>query len=157
MFGKLSFREIEELLQGNIVGHLGCHSDGVTYVVPLSYAYEGSHLYFHTYEGKKVDMLRKNPSVCFQVDELKKLNNWKSVIIWGEFEELKDYEAKRQALHILLERKLPLITSETTHLGIDWPFSMEEIGEIPGVFFRISVREKTGRFERNEMSVQIPG
>lgn len=157
MFGKLTTREIEELLQANVVGHLGCHSDGITYVVPLSYAYEGSHLYFHTYEGKKVNMLRRNPEVCFQVDELKKLNNWKSVIVWGEFEELNDYEEKREALHLLLERKLPLITSETTHLGIDWPFSIEEIEEIPGIFFRITIREKTGRFERNEICVQIPG
>lgn len=157
MFGKLTAQETETLLKSEVVGHLGCHSDNLTYVVPLSYAYENGYIYCHSYEGKKINMLRNNPRVCFQVDELKKMNNWKSVIVWGVFEELKTDIEKHAALRVLLERKLPLITSDTTHLGAQWPFSLEEIAEIPGLFFRIRITEKTGRFEKNDAEVMIPG
>ncbi|MBK5270705.1 MAG: pyridoxamine 5'-phosphate oxidase family protein, partial [Bacteroidia bacterium] len=61
MFENLSPVEIETVLQNQIIGHLGCHSDGLTYIVPISYAYDGEYIYCHTYEGKKLEMMRKNP------------------------------------------------------------------------------------------------
>ena len=41
-------------------------------------------------EGKKIEMMRKNPEVCFQVDAIADLLNWESVICWGKFEEIVD-------------------------------------------------------------------
>ena len=38
MVGWLSPAEIEELLHTELVAHLGCHADGRTYVVPITYA-----------------------------------------------------------------------------------------------------------------------
>ena len=80
--------EIEQLLQQQLVGRIGCHVDGLTYVVPVSYAYEGNYIYCHALEGMKINMMRKNPDVCFEVDNTKNLANWQSVIAWGSFEEL---------------------------------------------------------------------
>jgi hypothetical protein len=36
MFGRLNLEEIDELLHQQIIGRIGCHSDGVTYIVPIS-------------------------------------------------------------------------------------------------------------------------
>ena len=83
MFGKLNNEEIEGLIQSQLIGRIGCHADDVTYVVPISYAYDGTYLYGHTYEGMKVDMMRKNPKICFEVDSTRNLANWQSVIGWG--------------------------------------------------------------------------
>jgi len=33
--------------------HLGCAHDGRPYVVPMNYAFDGTHLYFFTAEGMK--------------------------------------------------------------------------------------------------------
>ena len=149
MFGKLNAEEIEQLISSQLIGRLGCHADNRTYVVPVSYAYDGEYIYTHTFEGMKIDMLRKNPSVCFQVDDTHDLANWRSVVCWGEFEELKDTEGKDLALKHLNARKFPLISSETMHLSSIWPFS-ESSEYAKGIFFRIRLTEKTGRFEKSK-------
>jgi hypothetical protein len=102
-------------------------------------------------------MLRKNPKVCFQVDQLKDMANWKSVIAWGDFEELTDDKERSVALQILLRRPLPVNSSVTTHLGSLWPFSADEVDNIKGVVFRIYVHEKTGRCEKSEVSCALCG
>src|ERR1700682_700625 len=88
MFGKLNTGEIDKLISRQLVGRIGCHADGITYVVPVSYAYDGTYIYAYAFKGMKIDMMRKNPKVCFQADNTKNLANWQSVICWGEFEEL---------------------------------------------------------------------
>jgi nitroimidazol reductase NimA-like FMN-containing flavoprotein (pyridoxamine 5'-phosphate oxidase superfamily) len=152
MLGKLKENQIEDLLKYQVVGRLGCHSDGMTYIVPISYAYDGEYIYGRTTEGMKTSMMRKNPNVCFEVDEMKDMANWKSVIAWGEFEELENEEQRNKALKILMDRELPLVSSETTHLSSHWPFPEKDISTISGVVYRIRLTEKTGRFENNGSS-----
>ena len=155
MLGELSAIEIEDLLHTQVVGRIGCRDEDLVYVVPISYAYEDNRVYCHTFEGKKIEMMRKNPKVCFQVDEMKDMANWKSVIAWGEFEELNNEDEKIEALSALLHRQLPTLSSVTTHLGKSWPFSSpdpQELMGIPGITFRISLTKKTGRFESTSSS-----
>lgn len=147
MLGILNTSEIERLLSRQIFGRIGCSSGDKTYVVPISYAYDGEFIYCHTHEGMKIDYMRRNPHVCFQADQLHNMANWQSVIAWGDFEELNDPEKRKQALYKLHERILPFVVSETAHLSPDWPFPPEELNKIPGVTFRIRLTEKTGRFE----------
>jgi nitroimidazol reductase NimA-like FMN-containing flavoprotein (pyridoxamine 5'-phosphate oxidase superfamily) len=124
MIGELSKKEIDQLLKRQFVGRIGCHTDGLTYVVPVSYTYDGTFIYVHTFSGMKVDMMRKNPKVCFQVDDTKHLANWQSVISWGEFEELTKTEDKKEALQKLQARVLPILSSETMHVAKEWPFPL---------------------------------
>lgn len=157
MLGKLEPEKIEELLKTQIIGRIGCSANGQTYVVPISYAYDGTYIYCHTHEGKKSDMMRTNPSVCFEVEEMRDMANWKSVIVQGTFEELKERKARNEAMQTLLNRYLPIISSVTTHLGEHWPFHPDDTTEIHGVVFRIKVNEKSGRFETTQQSPNIPG
>ena len=46
MLGDLTFSQIENLLYAQRIGRLGCHSDDVTYVVPVTYAYDQYHFVF---------------------------------------------------------------------------------------------------------------
>src|SRR5215470_5015258 len=98
MQGELSAREIEDLLHKQFVGRIGCHDKDSVYVVPISFAYEDNCVYCHAYEGKKIDIMRMNPKVCFQVDEMGDMANWQSVIAWGKFEEISSEEEKVKAL-----------------------------------------------------------
>src|SRR5476651_2664138 len=95
MFGKLNANEIGEVLKHQILGRIGCHSGDITYIVPISYAYDGEYVYAHTQEGLKMEIMRQNPQVCFEVELLENMANWKTVIAWGEFEEIKE-EAERR-------------------------------------------------------------
>jgi uncharacterized protein len=54
------------------------------YVVPLSFGYDGAHIYFHSaLEGRKIEVLRKNPHVCFEFDQVIKLKKHKEACEWG--------------------------------------------------------------------------
>ncbi len=85
---ELTRPEIDEMLAGELVGRIGCHVDGLTYVVPVIYAYHEDCLYVFSVEGQKTRMMRRNPSVCFEIDHYERPGEWQSVIVQGRFEEL---------------------------------------------------------------------
>jgi len=149
MFGNLDNKEIDDLIRSQMVVRIGCHADGITYIIPISYAYEEPYFYCRVTKGQKLDMLRKNPEVCLQLDDTRNLSNWKSVICWGRFEELKADEDKQKAISLLSTRVLPILSSETMHLSPEWPFSGDP-QNVPGILFRIKVDKRTGRFERTK-------
>jgi nitroimidazol reductase NimA-like FMN-containing flavoprotein (pyridoxamine 5'-phosphate oxidase superfamily) len=149
MFGKLNVIEIEELISHQFVGRIGCHADGITYVVPVSYAYDGDYIYGRTFEGMKLDIMRKNPRVCFEVDNTQNLANWQSVIAWGEFEEIKEGRERSNCLQKLQQRVFAIINSETMHISPQWPFPTDNLDAVEGIVYRIRLTEKTGRFEKS--------
>jgi nitroimidazol reductase NimA-like FMN-containing flavoprotein (pyridoxamine 5'-phosphate oxidase superfamily) len=157
MIGNLTSEQVEEFLQQGIVGHLGCHVEETTYVVPISYSYDGHYIYCHSHEGMKIDMMRKNPKVCFELDDMKDMANWRSVMLWGKYEELPNGKERETALESLLHRQLPVVSSITTHLGKEWPFPVENLKEIKGIVFRINIEKKTGRYESSDQSPSICG
>lgn len=142
MIGELAPNEIEAFLHGNAIGRIGCHAFGRTYVVPITYAYDGRSVYAHSRDGMKLHMMRENPHVCFEVDAMDDYANWRSVIAAGTFAELRGPE-REAALHLLIDR-LDRLTAhsppgETVH---------PREGMHAATLFRIELSEKTGRFER---------
>lgn len=95
----------------------------------------------------KVSMMRKNPKVCLQVDTMKDMADWKSVIIWGTFEELTNEEDRKTALIKLMSRTLPEIASDMVKFTKEWPFAPKDYTQVEGVVYRILVTKKTGRLE----------
>jgi nitroimidazol reductase NimA-like FMN-containing flavoprotein (pyridoxamine 5'-phosphate oxidase superfamily) len=150
MFGTLNTEEIETLLHTQLIGRIGCHGDNTTYIVPISYAYDGEFVYALTREGLKINMMRQNRQVCFEVEDIPDLGNWKSVICWGVYEELPNRTERHEALLMLHNRQLPHVTSATTKLSPTWPFPPDDIDKIKGVVFRIRIGKKTGKFEKQE-------
>ena len=57
-------------------------------MVPIAYAYHEGTIAGHSGLGPKVEMMRENPNICFEVDRIESLGNWQSVIAWGTYEEL---------------------------------------------------------------------
>jgi nitroimidazol reductase NimA-like FMN-containing flavoprotein (pyridoxamine 5'-phosphate oxidase superfamily) len=104
---ELSRAEIDEFLRGPRIARLGCHAGGVTYVVPLIYAYDenADAVVAVTTEGRKTAMLREDPRVCVEVDEYDAdgRGSWRSVIGYGTYEELAG-DAIEPALALLRER-----------------------------------------------------
>ena len=149
MFGNLNQEEIETVLHSQLLGRIGCHANDTTYIVPISYAYDGENVYAHTHEGMKIDIMRKNPKVCFEVENMSTMANWKSVICWGKFEEINHEAERHSALEKLQDRVLPAFPSATTKLSPSWPFPATNIDmdNITGLVFRIRLTKKTGRFE----------
>lgn len=141
MLGELTRDEIDGVLRGNVIGRIGCHAFGRTYVVPITYAYDGTAVYAHSAEGMKVHMMRENPRVCFEVDSMDGMANWKSVIASGVFQELHGAAADECYTWIAgeLATRIDGPPGETVH---------PKNGAPPGVVYRILLEEKTGRYER---------
>lgn len=147
MIGELTYIEIEEVLQDQVIGRIGCCLNGAAYIVPVHYAYSDPYVYAYSLEGKKIDIMRQNAEVCFEVDEIKALLNWKSVIARGTFEELKGALERQKAWKILADRSLPLISPEGSDISPQEQSRYGDVNEMEGVFYRIELTEKSGRFE----------
>lgn len=149
MLGELNRSQIEEVLASEAVGRIGCHAFGRTYIVPITYVYDGkSGVYFHTNDGLKIQMMRANPSICFEVDVVFDLANWHSVIAWGDFEELTG-EAAVTGLELVMKGLLPFITGETTTPSRGLPSSggVDKL-RTEVIVGRLRLTEMTGRFEK---------
>ncbi|TYB72565.1 pyridoxamine 5'-phosphate oxidase family protein [Bizionia gelidisalsuginis] len=148
MLGELNSRQIEFVLHSLIIGRIGCHADGKTYVVPITYAYDGKYIYGHTTEGLKINMMRKNPMVCFQVDVMENMSNWRSVIAWGKYEELKTREERQEGVKILRDSVMPVMTGDTTIKNSMRDSHQKSNEAMVGVVYRIELKDKTGRYEK---------
>lgn len=153
MLGALGDAEIEELLRSQAVGRIGLHALGRTYVVPVTYALEGGAVIGHTTPGLKLDLARVNPQVCFEVDEVKDLASWRSVICQGRFVELEGAEAAA-TLKRFVQLLLPRMTGPSalpSHGLSGHPAAAGHPhggGGRQGVVWRIELTERSGRFER---------
>lgn len=139
MIRKLSAEESSELLRRGRVGRLGCISDDAPYVVPVNYVFNDDALYVHSLPGRKIYALRENPRACLQVDESVDDMNWRSVIAFGRYEEIRDDGERARALKLLLSRFERLTPVETL---------MADDAQAPApVVFRIRVESVTGLCE----------
>ncbi len=148
MLGELTSNEIESVVRKQMIGRIGCCDANEVLVVPITYAYDGTYIYGHSQEGMKIKMMRKNPNVCFEVDELTDMTNWKSVIMWGVYEELIEEEAHRNGLKIFADRMKFLNASETIGPMLRQPEPHPHGALSKPIVFRIKVNKKTSRFER---------
>lgn len=149
MVGELTDKQIDHVLNSQIIGRIGCYADGQMYIVPVTYVYDNGYIYAHSKEGLKIHMMRKNPDVCFEVDSVENMTNWRSVILWGEYEELRTKEEQKAGMNILIDRLTPFLTSETVRpsQSLSQSTGFLEKGLKP-VAYRIKVTKKTGRYEK---------
>jgi uncharacterized protein len=149
MLGILNEQQVEKMLYSEVIGRIGCiGNDKMIYVVPINYAYDGEYIYAHSKDGLKTRIMRENPEVCFEIDKYKKNGDWKSVILWGTFEELKSIKSQRMAMKVFTAQMAKQISSYTampSHgvvRGAD-----KEKDPFKAIVFRIKITKKTGRFE----------
>ena len=113
--------EIEKILFQCKTCHVAMVDDGAPYIVPLSYGYkilDGKllELYFHSaMEGKKIDILKRNSKVCFEMSyegELVRSDSpcssgyyFVSVIGYGTTVFIDDTDKKCEALSIMFKHQ----------------------------------------------------
>ena len=106
--------ELEDVLRRGTICRLGLCSDSVPYVVPMNYGYSDGSIYLHcATSGRKIEMVRRNDRVCFEVEvdtELVRNNSacgwgmrFTSIIGYGRLEELHGPVEKRRGLGVLME------------------------------------------------------
>ena len=148
MLRELDNNQIEALLKDQLIGRLGCHSAGITYIVPVNYVYDGTNIYCHSAKGMKIDMMRQNPEICFEVDKIKDMTDWQSVIAWGRFEEITGIAEQQKVLQQLTDRITPYIIDDSVTREHGFVDNESDIGTtVELIMYKIIVDKKTGRFE----------
>lgn len=150
MLGELNELQIDHLLLSQFVGRIGCTDGKKPYIVPVTYVYDGKYIIGQTKEGLKLDIMRRHPIVCFEVDSMTNMANWQSVIISGKFEELKGKKADT-AREYMFNHMWPLLTSSTIHAH-EHEVSLNAVDDsnrVKPIMYRIIVDEKAGRFEKH--------
>jgi len=113
--------KIEAILRQCKTCHVAMVDDGMPYVVPLSYGYQfvgdsKLELFFHSaLEGKKLNILKKNNQVCFEMAyEGEPIHTetpcsagyyYASVIGYGKVEFIEDDVEKGMALAVLFKHQ----------------------------------------------------
>jgi uncharacterized protein len=148
MLGEVNETQINNVLSSQVLGRMACTDGKQPYIVPVTYTYDGEYIYGQTNEGMKLNILRKNKNVCFEVDMMTDMRNWQSVVVVGKFEELKKEEAAK-AREILFGRVFSLMTSSTVHTHEHKATEkVDDSTRVKHVMYRIKIKKVTGRFER---------
>ena len=124
---QLSTEEAEAVLLRGTAGVLALAGDkAFPYAVPISYVYDGEHIYFHSArEGHKIDAIRRNPNASFAVidqDEIvpeKYTTYFRSVIVFGSIRIIEDDVEKRAAIRKLAVKYAPERTEAQHAAEID--------------------------------------
>jgi nitroimidazol reductase NimA-like FMN-containing flavoprotein (pyridoxamine 5'-phosphate oxidase superfamily) len=128
--------EARALLSACRVGRLGCVDNGEPYVVPINYVFEDEAIYSHSLPGRKIEALRAYPRSCLQVDEIENDFSWRSVIAYGNFEEIRIPSERRSILGKLLAR-FPQLTPVESVMA-------QDASAPDSVVFRIRIDRMTG-------------
>ena len=135
---------LKGIIQQSMVCRVGLSDGYRPYVVPLCFGYEDGCLYFHAaHEGLKIELIRRNNSVCFEFDagaeivENQEACDWsmryKSVIGFGKAIFVEDVEEKRRALEIIMRQYS------------DRSFSFPEQSVACTTVIRIEIESMTGK------------
>ena len=92
---EMTRQECVAVLSACRLGRLACVCDNRPYVVPIHFVLANDHLYSFSMQGKKIDSMRTNPLVCVLVDKFAPRREWRSVIVYGRYEELPDTPQRR--------------------------------------------------------------
>jgi len=149
MIKDLNTKECLKLLRKNYIGRLAYIRGESPYVIPITYYYydaTDNSIISYSLEGHKIDAMRKKQMVSLEVDEIKSVTRWKSVLVHGDFEELSGLDAKNllrqfsQGVKDIINREpdkdVQFINEFSSKLGAE--------GASP-VVYRIKIREITGK------------
>lgn len=137
--------DLENILMEATVCNLVIQDTPTPYIIPLHFGYKNHHLYIHSAnEGKKIELLKKNPHVCFDIILDHKIHNtgipcnwstsYKSIIGYGNASFITDPDEKIRALDILIDHYSP---------GTIYDFPKENIDSV--TIIDIKIDQMTGK------------
>jgi len=136
---------VRAIMEEALVCRIGLSDDGMPYVVPMNFGLGENCLYVHcATEGRKLDILRKNDRVCFEMDLLREIKpgeescgwgaRYESVIGFGRAVIVEAPAEKRAALDRIME-----------HYDAEGPFSYPDETLAKTAVIRIDIESVTGK------------
>ncbi len=137
--------QILAVMQEALVCRLGFSDEGTPYVVPMNFGLGENCIYVHCAKaGRKLDIIRKNDKVCFEMDLLREIRQgtaacgwgarYESVIGFGRAVLVESPDEKRAALDRIMD-----------HYGAQGPFSYADDILAKTEVIRIAIESVTGK------------
>ncbi|AGA68277.1 putative flavin-nucleotide-binding protein [Desulfitobacterium dichloroeliminans LMG P-21439] len=128
------------------VCRIGLVKEDRPYVIPLSFGFDGSNIYFHSARsGEKVEILKVNNHVCLEFEqdisiiEGEKPCDWSAryltVVVHGRAELVEEFVDKKYGLGQIAEHYQVS--------GEQYPFTAEEIR--PVLVYKVTIEEIVGK------------
>ncbi len=106
---------LEDVLKQANICRLAMIDNGLPYILPFNFGYHENCIYIHSAPaGKKIDLLKENPFVCFEIEQKAEIitddiackwsTMYSSVIGYGNVEIVTDYAAKQRGLEIIMKQ-----------------------------------------------------
>ena len=142
---------IQEILNQSEVCRVALCDDGKPYIVPMNFGYQDQTLYLHSAtQGQKIDILRKNNNLCFQVDTETRLVTSKtpcdwgmrylSVIGYGKAHFLHNPADKKEALDLIMNKYSP---GTSSHPEKTFQYSDKSLSSV--IIIKVEIEEITGK------------
>lgn len=106
---------LEEILAGAVICRLAMNDGDMPYLLPFNFGYRNGFMYIHSApEGKKIELLRKDPRVVFEVEDGVEITTgdkacqwstrYRSVTGYGHVEIVADEAGKQEGLEVIMAR-----------------------------------------------------
>lgn len=142
---------INKILASSVICRLGFMDNDRPYILPFNYGYQDNCIYIHSAkEGKKIDLIQKNNNVCFEIEDIAKIERnekackwattYRSIVGYGTIEIITDYEQKRKGLDVIMKHN----GANSTH---DLDYEKKQIDSI--IILKVKIIEITGKQSSN--------
>jgi hypothetical protein len=139
---KIRSKECREILTRRGYGRLACACNNRPYIVPIYFVLNVDRLWCFSTLGQKIEWMRKNPLVCLEADEVRRHDDWVSVIVFGKYAEIpntREYAKSRERVRSLLRKRSLWWQSGYTVIQV------RPMGKAPiPVFYSIKIEEMSG-------------
>jgi uncharacterized protein len=104
---------IQEILTQSEICRIAMMDGNKPYIIPVNYGYLNGAIYIHgANQGKKIDLLKINNHVCFEIEQKSEIvksetscgwtTRYRSLIGYGTIEFVTDFDQKKQGLDIIM-------------------------------------------------------
>ena len=111
-------KELELIIRKANVCRIALSDNNMPYIVPVNFGYKDNSLYIHSAtEGKKIEIIKKNNNVCFEMDIDHELSiseapcscsmKYRSIIGFGKAFIVEDLKEKQEALDVIVNQYFP--------------------------------------------------
>jgi uncharacterized protein len=144
---------VDQVIAQAQVCRLGFCKDNRPYIVPVSFGYDGTCIFFHTApEGLKLEYIAANRQVCIELEnEVRMIPaadqacNWSvsysSVIGFGTVEEIVDQERKAYAFQQIMEH----------YSNREWSLNAQRLEKAR--VWAISIEQITGKQSKDKIAI----
>jgi nitroimidazol reductase NimA-like FMN-containing flavoprotein (pyridoxamine 5'-phosphate oxidase superfamily) len=148
----MDMEECMALLGNKYIGCLAYIFEGTPHINPITYFHDAEEKSILSYSspGHKIKAMERYGEVAFQIDEINSIQNWRSVLVKGRFEQLKG-STVRKYMHKFAEgvqRAIQKKEGETPHFIKDFSSRLQN-RELP-IVYRLHITDIVGKFRADD-------